>query len=257
MPTREKQKRISRKARPVRDPARFGPRAADEADDTLLAVRIFQETLKGMEFLRGAEPAVTMFGSARIAPTHRFYKMARATAAAFARAGYSVITGGGPGLMEASNRGARDAGGRSIGCNITLPFEQQPNPYLDSYMEFEFFHVRKHMLRKASSAIILLPGGLGTLDEIFEALTLMQTSKSRVVPVIAMGTDFWKHLGPFMQDTMLAHSTISRGDLCLYTATDDPAEAVAIVRGVARAGHRAAAVKRIIRAHRARHGLPV
>jgi uncharacterized protein (TIGR00730 family) len=237
--------------------ARAGRNATEEAEDTLLAVRLFQETMKGMEFLRGAEPAVTMFGSARIAPRHRFYKMARATAAAFARAGYAVITGGGPGLMEASNRGAREAGGRSIGCNITLPFEQHPNPYLDSYMEFEFFHVRKHMLRKASTAIILLPGGLGTLDEIFEALTLMQTSKSRVIPVIVMGKEFWMPLRSFMRDAMLAHGTISRGDLSLFTITDDPADAVSIVRAVEKAGHRAAAVKRIVRTHRARNRLDV
>lgn len=254
-PTRGKQRGITK--RRVADPARSGPTAADEAEDTLAAVRIFQETIAGMEFLRGAGAAVTMFGSARIPASHRFYKMARSTAAAFARAGYSVITGGGPGLMEASNRGARDAGGRSIGCNITLPFEQQPNPYLDSYMEFEFFHVRKHMLRKASSAIILLPGGLGTLDEIFEALTLMQTSKSRVVPVIVMGSEFWKPLRSFMQDAMLAHGTISRGDLSLFTITDDPADAVSIVRAVAKAGHRAAVVKRILREHRTKGGLDV
>jgi uncharacterized protein (TIGR00730 family) len=233
------------------------PPAALPPEDTALAVEIFRETLRGMEFLRGVEPAVTIFGSARTPRSHRFYKMARTTGAGFARAGYSVITGGGPGLMEASNRGARDAGGRSIGCNITLPFEQTPNPYLDAYMDFQFFHVRKHMLRKASSAIILMPGGLGTLDEVFEALTLMQTGKSRVIPVIVMGRDFWKHLGPFMRDSMLAHSTISRGDLSLYTATDDPAEAVSLVRGVARAGHRATAVKRLIRAHRVRNELPV
>ncbi len=225
--------------------------------DALEAMDIFRETLAGMEFLAGAGPAVTMFGSARIPKTHRFYRLARATGAAFARAGYGVITGGGPGLMEASNRGARDGGGRSIGCNITLPFEQKPNRYLDAYMEFRYFHVRKHMLRKASSAIILLPGGLGTLDEIFEALTLMQTSKSRVVPVVVMGREFWMHLRGFMQDSMLAHGTISRSDLSLYTATDDPAEAVSIVRKATRAGLRPAAVKRIVREHRARSGLEV
>jgi uncharacterized protein (TIGR00730 family) len=233
------------------------PPAALPPEDTALAVEIFRETLRGMEFLRGVEPAVTMFGSARTPRGHRFYEMARATGAAFAKAGYGVITGGGPGLMEASNRGAHEAGGRSVGCNITLPFEQQPNPYLDSYMDFQFFHVRKQMLRKVSSAIILLPGGLGTLDEIFEALTLMQTSKSRVVPVIVMGSEFWQHLRGFMQDAMLEHGTISRADLSLYTMTDSPKDAVSIVRAIARSGHRTAAVKRIIRAHRAKNRLPV
>jgi uncharacterized protein (TIGR00730 family) len=232
-------------------------RPALDPEDALLATRVFQETLKGMEFLAGVEPAVTMFGSARIRSRDRFYRMARATGAAFARAGYTVLTGGGPGLMEASNRGAREGGGRTLGLNITLPFEQHPNRWLDGYMDFEFFHVRKHMLRKASSAIVLLPGGLGTLDEIFEALTLMQTAKSRVIPVIAMGIDFWKTLRPFMQESMLAHATISRGDLSLFTITDDPADAVSIVRAVRKAGNRKGAVTRIIREHRRRSGLPV
>ncbi len=234
------------------------PRApALAADDMLMAVEIFQETLRGMEFLQSVEPAVTMFGSARIPPRHKYYRLARETGFAFARAGYGVITGGGPGLMEAANRGARQAKGRSIGCNITLPFEQKPNRYVDAFMEFKYFHVRKHMLRKASNAIILLPGGLGTLDEIFEALTLMQTSKSRLLPVVVMGSDFWSHLREFMHKAMLGHGTISRSDLSLYTATDDPAEAVALVRAVTKAKHRAAAVRRIVREHRTRMGFAV
>ena len=227
------------------------------AEDTQMAVEIFQETLRGMEFLAEVEPAVTMFGSARIKSGHPYYRLARASGAAFARAGYGVITGGGPGLMEAANRGARDAKGRSIGCNITLPFEQKPNRYVDAFMEFKYFHVRKHMLRKASSAIILLPGGLGTLDEIFEALTLMQTNKSRLVPVVVMGIDFWSHLRDFMHEAMLGQGTISRSDLSLYTATDDPAEAVSLVRAVTKARHRAPAVRRIIRSHRASRGFAV
>jgi uncharacterized protein (TIGR00730 family) len=159
--------------------------ARDRVDDTVVAVEIFHETLRGMEFLADVGPAVTVFGSARFSSRHPYYRLARETGAAFARAGYAVITGGGPGIMEAANRGAKDARGRSLGCNITLPFEQKPNRYVDAFMEFKYFHVRKHMLRKASSAIILMPGGLGTLDEIFEALTLMQTGKSAHVPVIA------------------------------------------------------------------------
>lgn len=238
-------------------PKKAKPAPRLPAEDVVLAAEIFRETLRGMEFLSGVEPAVTMFGSARTPPGHRFYEMARATGAAFARAGYGVITGGGPGLMEASNRGAREAGGRSVGCNIALPFEQQPNPYLDAFMDFQFFHVRKQMLRKVSSAIILLPGGLGTLDEIFEALTLMQTSKARVVPVIVMGSEFWAHLRGFMLDAMLAHGTISRSDLSLYTSTDDPKDAVSIVRAASKAGHRATSVRKIVREHRRKHGLPL
>ena len=231
--------------------------ARERAEDTIVAVEIFEETLRGMDFLAEAAPAVTVFGSARFTSKHRYYRLARETGAAFARGGYTVITGGGPGIMEAANRGAKEAGGRSIGCNITLPFEQRPNRYLDAFMEFKYFHVRKHMLRKVSSAIVLMPGGLGTLDEIFEALTLMQTGKFAQVPVIVMGSEFWAHLGEFMRRSMLAAGTISRGDLSLHTATDDPDEAVAIVRAVKRAGKGINAARRVIRKHRTLRGLAV
>jgi uncharacterized protein (TIGR00730 family) len=231
--------------------------ARERVDDTITAVEIFHETLKGMDFLAEVGPAVTVFGSARFPARHTYYRLARETGAAFARAGYTVITGGGPGIMEAANRGAKEAGGRSLGCNITLPFEQKPNRYVDAFMEFKYFHVRKHMLRKASSAIILMPGGLGTLDEIFEALTLMQTGKSEHVPVVVMGSDFWIHLRQFMQSGMLGHGTISAGDLSLYTTTDDPAEAVKLVRSVARERRNGGSARRVLRKHRVRKGLPV
>ena len=226
-------------------------------EDTIVAVEIFQETLRGAEFLSDVGPAVTVFGSARFSSRHPYYRLARQTGAAFARAGYCVITGGGPGAMEAANRGAKEAGGRTIGCNITLPFEQKPNRYLDGFMEFKYFHVRKHMLRKVSSAIVLMPGGLGTLDEIFEALTLMQTAKFRQIPVIVMGADFWLHLREFMKRGMLEHGTISAKDLSLFTVTDDPAEALSIVRAVAREGRRGAAARGVIHKHRVKRGLPV
>ncbi len=231
--------------------------ARERVDDTILAVEIFNETLRGIEFLADVAPAVTVFGSARFSSRHSYYRLARETGAAFARAGYAVITGGGPGIMEAANRGAKEAGGRSFGCNITLPHEQKPNRYLDAFMEFQHFHVRKHMLRKVSNAIVLMPGGLGTLDEIFEALTLMQTGKFRQVPVIVMGRDFWLHLRDFMQNAMLAHGTISAEDLSLYTSTDDPAEAVSIVRAVDRKGRSKDAARRAIRRHRVEKGLPL
>ena len=222
----------------------------------MTAIEIFQETLSGTAFMTGIAPAITVFGSARFSKTHPYYRLARATGAAFARAGYTVITGGGPGIMEAANRGAKEAGGRSIGCNITLPHEQKPNRYVDAYFEFKHFHVRKHMLRKVATAIILMPGGFGTLDEIFEALTLMQTGKLEQVPVIAMGNDFWTHLRDFMHRAMLDSGTISAADQSLYTSTDDPAEAVAIVRAVERARGKRGAVRRVIRKHRASKGLP-
>jgi len=223
-------------------------------EDTVVAVEIFQETLRGMEFLANAEPAVTVFGSARFRARHPYYRLARATGAAFARAGYGIITGGGPGIMEAANRGAKDAGGRSIGCNIILPHEQKPNRYVDAFMEFKYFHIRKQMLRKASSALILMPGGFGTLDEIFEALTLMQTGKSRQVPVVVMGSDFWAYLRDFMQRGLLDHGTISPEDMSLYTATDDPAEAVAMVRAV---GKKRKTARAVMRKHRSARGLAI
>jgi uncharacterized protein (TIGR00730 family) len=226
-------------------------------DDTVAAVEIFNETLAGAEFLAEIGAAVTVFGSARFGSRHPYYRLARATGAAFARAGYCIITGGGPGVMEAANRGAKEVGGRTIGCNITLPFEQKPNRYLDAFMEFQYFHVRKHMLRKVSSAIILMPGGFGTLDEIFEAMTLMQTAKFRYVPVVVMGSEFWRHFREFMQRGMLEHGTISADDLSLFTMTDDPAEAVSIVRAVARKGRGATSARRVIRKHRVAKGLPV
>jgi len=231
--------------------------ARERVDDTIVAVEIFHETLKGMEFLAGVGSAITVFGSARFSSRHPYYRLARETGAAFARAGYAVITGGGPGIMEAANRGAKEAGGRSIGCNIRLPHEQKPNRYVDGFMEFKYFHVRKQMLRKASRAIVLMPGGFGTLDEIFEALTLMQTGKSEHVPVVVMGTDFWSHLRDFMRKGMLDHGTIAPHDLSLYTMTDDPAEAVKLVRSVARARRRGGTTRRVLRKHRVTKGLTV
>ena len=230
---------------------------SERVDDTIVAVEVFEETLRGSEFVADLRPAVTVFGSARFTSRHPYYRLARETGAAFARAGHCIITGGGPGIMEAANRGAKDAGGRSIGCNITLPREQKPNRYVDHFMEFKYFHVRKHMLRKVSSAIVLMPGGLGTLDEIFEALTLMQTGKARHVPVIVMGSDFWRHLRCFMRDGLLANDTISRSDLALYTATDDPSEAVALVHAATRSRRRRGTTRTVMRNHRVRSRLPV
>lgn len=227
------------------------------AEDTALAVEIFQETLTGMEFLQGLGPAVTIYGSARFGPKHPYYKLARATGAAFAKAGFAVITGGGPGIMEAANRGADEAGGVSVGCNITLPFEQKPNKWVDRFMEFKHFHVRKQMLRKASSAIILMPGGYGTLDEIFENLTLMQTGKQQEIPVVVMGTDFWPPLGDFIRDTLVERGAISLDDLSFFTATDDPDEVVRIVQRTLRAKKGGRAVRDVIKADRKKRGLRV
>src|SRR5687767_11196232 len=163
----------------------WGPRLRGE--ELFRLGRILADFLRGFRALHFVGTCVTVFGSARFAEDHRYYTLARDTGAALARAGYTVMTGGGPGIMEAANRGARQAGGRSIGCNIELPWEQQPNPYLDLFVELRYFFVRKVMLVKYSTAFVALPGGFGTLDELFEAATLIQTRKILGFPLILMG----------------------------------------------------------------------
>ncbi|HZW09373.1 MAG TPA: TIGR00730 family Rossman fold protein [Phycisphaerales bacterium] len=182
--------------------------------------------IKGFRALHFTGPCVTVFGSARFGEDHRYYAMAREVGRALAEAGYTVMTGGGPGVMEAANRGAKEAGGISIGCNIKLPREQQPNPYLDKFVEFHYFFVRKVMLVKYSVAFVVLPGGFGTMDELFEVGTLIQTGKVEKFPVVVMGRDYYANLGEFVRDTMVEEGTIDPVDLQLFTATDDPAEAV-------------------------------
>ncbi len=182
------------------------------------------------------QPCVTVFGSARIRPEDPAYANARALGGALARAGYAVMTGGGPGLMEAANRGAREAGGSSLGCNIRLPQEQVPNPYLDSYVEFEHFFVRKLMLIKYSCAYVILPGGFGTLDEVFEIATLIQTGKLTAFPVVVMGTEFWDPFGTLLSGELSDARLIDREDLDLVRLTDDVEEAVAWIKAGAASG---------------------
>lgn len=202
------------------------------AADLWRSIRIWQEFRKGFKTLRNVNHCVTVFGSARFAPDHPYYKLAYDTAHLLASNGYNIMTGGGPGIMEAANKGAQDAGALSIGCNIQLPQEQDPNPYLDIQTEFHYFFVRKVMLLKYSQAFILFPGGFGTMDEIFETGTLMQTDKICDFPVVVMGRDYWQKLGPFLRETMVRHGTIDAHDLELNFArmTDDPQEALDIIR---------------------------
>jgi hypothetical protein len=173
---------------------------------------------------------VTVYGSARFKEGHRYYELARAMGNELAKNGFSVMTGGGPGVMEAANRGAKEGGGVSLGCNIILPFEQAHNPYVDKLVSFEFFFTRKTILRKNSVAYVLMPGGFGTMDEIFEVLTLIQTHKLPHRPVVCMGKDYWKKLGAFIRETMLGEKTISPGDPDLYFVTDDTTEAVKYIQ---------------------------
>lgn len=202
----------------------------DRGADLESAIQIFLEFIEGFEALDIRTPTVTVFGSARFPATHPYYKLARATGRCLAENGFTVMTGGGPGIMEAANRGAKDAKGRSIGCNIELPMEQEPNPYVDQFVEFNHFFVRKVMLVKYSCAFVVMPGGFGTLDELFETLTLIQTKKIQRFPVVLMGTKFWGHLQEFAQQSLIGEATIDRADLKLIQPTDDPEEAVAIIR---------------------------
>lgn len=195
------------------------------------AGRIFLEFVRGFRALEAVGPCVTVFGSARFHDGHRYYQTAREIGAALARRGYTVMTGGGPGIMEAANRGAREAGGLSIGCNIELPHEQRPNPYLDRFVEFEHFFVRKVMLVKYSTAFVVMPGGFGTLDEVFETLTLMQTGKIESFPVIVVGREFWENMREFVQHSLLGEGTISRQDIELFQLAETADEVIAMLEG--------------------------
>jgi uncharacterized protein (TIGR00730 family) len=197
------------------------------------AVRIFFELLSGFRALHFVGPCVTVFGSARFKEDHAYYEAARQVGALLARAGFTVMTGGGPGIMEAANRGAKDVGGISIGCNIELPSEQKPNPYLDKWFTFKHFFVRKVMLVKYSYAFIALPGGFGTLDEIFETATLIQTGKIKQFPLVLMGKDFWRPLLDFMRDRLVANKTIDPADTERILLTDSPEEAVNLISAIA------------------------
>jgi uncharacterized protein (TIGR00730 family) len=229
-------------APPVSEPENWQPGAEDTEAATFLegprsrlseahrVVRIAAEFIRGFRRLHFLGPCVTVFGSSRFPEGHAAYELARQMGRELAQAGLVTMTGGGPGVMEGANRGAKEAGGVSVGCNITLPHEQAPNPYLDQFVEFRYFFVRKVMLVKYSWAFLVLPGGFGTLDELFEALTLVQTGKIHSFPIVLMGTAYWQPLLDFMRQTLMAQGTIHAGDLALLTVTDDPAEAMAVVR---------------------------
>jgi uncharacterized protein (TIGR00730 family) len=219
---------------------RLGPGSSDVPDflagpharitELLRIGRISAEFVKGFRALHFAAPCVTVFGSARFSERHPYYLLAREVGRRIAETGVTVMTGGGPGIMEAANRGARDVGGKSIGMNIVLPKEQEPNPYLDRFVTFKYFFVRKVMLVKYSVAFIVMPGGFGTLDELFEALTLVQTGKISNFPVVLMGTGYWHRLVDFMHRTLGRNGTVSAADLELLTVTDSPDEAVEAVK---------------------------
>src|SRR3989441_9153810 len=207
-----------------------GPRTRFAEFCTLL--KVMRDFLRGFRALHFVGPCVTVFGSARIQRDDPHYELARKIGAAIAHLGFTVMTGGGPGIMEAANRGAKEAGGRSVGCTIELPSEQPTNAYLDRCVRLHYFFVRKTLLVKYSYAFVVMPGGAGTLDELFEALTLIQTAKIKNFPIVIMGTDYWKELLHFI-GTMAQRGMIADADLKLIYATDSVDEAIAHIRNKA------------------------
>lgn len=199
-----------------------------KADDTWSVFKIMAEFVEGFEKMSKIGPCVSIFGSARTAPENPYFELAEEIAYKIAREGYGIISGGGPGIMEAANRGAQKAGGKSVGVNIKLPFEQEPNPFIDNdkSITFDYFFVRKTMFIKYSQGFVVLPGGFGTLDEFFEALTLIQTGKIGKFPIILAGKDYWQGLYDWICSTMLKHGNINKEDLMLFKIADTADEVV-------------------------------
>lgn len=224
--------------------ARFGSARTEEARflagrhsriyEALRVLRIMREFIRGFRALHFIGPAVTVFGSARFDENHRYCQLARETGRLLAREGFAVMTGGGPGIMRAANRGCKEGGGFSVGCNIQLPHEQRPNLYVDRVVNFYYFFVRKVMLVKYSYAYVFFPGGFGTLDEMMEALTLIQTGKLYDFPVILVGSDYWKPYIEFLRESASRHATMAPEDLDRVTLTDSPEVAVRTIVEVAR-----------------------
>jgi uncharacterized protein (TIGR00730 family) len=204
-----------------------GPRS--RSSEFLMTLRIVRDFLRGFRVLHFVGPCVTVFGSARFGDDHPFYGLGRQVGRGLSQIGFTVMTGGGPGLMEAANRGAQEAGGRSVGCNIELPQEQEPNPYLDRHVTLRHFFVRKLLLMKYSYAFIVMPGGFGTMDEIFEELTLIQTRKIEQFPMVLIGKQYWQRLVELLQQ-MVAAKTIDPADMNLLLVTDSVEEAMAHIQ---------------------------
>lgn len=229
----------------VSDPKNWGKCCSDENETHFLQgqkpflsdlrrlLQISFDCIRGFMAFRNLGPCVTVFGSARFGEGSTYYAMAETTAQMLSKSGFTVITGGGPGLMEAANRGAKLAGGYSVGCNITLPKEQKPNGFLDQWVEFKYFFVRKLMLAKYSYAFVVMPGGFGTLDELFEIITLIQTGKLKNFPVILMGTEYWNPLLGFIRETLEKNRAIDASDVNLLTVTDSVETATSLIRAAA------------------------
>ena len=248
----EDERLLTRPTQPLISPQEAFPQEQEQADehaferalhfdftitDPWRVLRIMSEFVYGFDALAHVPPCVTIFGSARTPPDDPSYAAAVETARLLAKAGFGIITGGGPGIMEAANKGAQEGGNLSIGCNIELPFEQAPNPYLDISLDFRYFFVRKTMFVKYSNAFIIFPGGFGTMDELFEALTLIQTKKVSNFPVILYGSKYWEGLLNWIRVMMLEEEKVSEDDVALLRISDDPQEICDIVCDAYRENH--------------------
>lgn len=200
------------------------------AEDPWRIFRILAEFVEGFETFSAIKDAVSIFGSARLKPGTQYYKAAEEVAYLLSKEGFAVVTGGGPGLMEAANKGAKRAGGQSIGLNIQLPMEQKPNPYIDVLVNFHYFFIRKVMFVKYAKAFVIMPGGYGTLDEFFEAINLIQTERMPRFPVVVYGSDYWKGLLQWLNKTVAEEGCISPVDLDLFVIADSPKEVVAAIK---------------------------
>jgi hypothetical protein len=200
------------------------------SEDPWRMFRIISEFVEGFEDLSDVGKAVSIFGSARFGPGHKYYRVTEEIAYLLAKEGFAIITGGGPGLMEAANRGARRAKGYSIGLNIYLPMEQKPNPYIDELISFKYFFVRKVMFVKYAKAFVIMPGGYGTLDEFSEALTLIQTMRIERFPVVVFGSEYWNGMHKWLKETVLPSGAIDKRDMDIFKVTDDPKEVVRIIK---------------------------
>jgi hypothetical protein len=187
--------------------------------------RIISEYVEAIDSLREIRPAISVWGSARLRPDHRYCRLVEDTTRRLAGMGYTIITGGGPGIMEAANRGAKEGGGKSVGLGIQLPMEQRINEHCDLALEFDYFFIRKMMFTKYAAGLVAAPGGFGTMDELFDTLTLIQTRKIRRIPVVLLGSDYWGPLVTWMRDVLLSEATVSKEDLDLWLLADDPKEA--------------------------------
>jgi len=199
-------------------------------EDPWRVFRIMSEFVDGFEVLSKVGKAVSMFGGSRISAEHKYYKLAEETAYLLAKSGFAVITGSGPGIMEAGNKGAQRAKGLSIGLNIQIPTEQKANKYVGTLLDFHYFFVRKVMFVKYAKAFVIMPGGYGTLDELFESLNLIQTERIGKFPVILMGKEYWKGMLNWLHDIVLANKTISKSDLNIFTVTDSPKEVIRVIK---------------------------